>query len=118
MNRNEQCSVKGGNSSETRRIQHLAEGLDEASRTLSKHRAARGERIRAGDSSSPGFVSEFNSSFVRRETRATRDDTLKHSTLNLFPLGRSLLQLRVFLLVSVSLFPWAAESLVSLNYRY
>lgn len=66
--------------------------------------------LRAGASSSPGFVSEFNSRFVRQRdsccpwqqdallffSNKWHNDTLKHSTLNLFPLGRSLLQLRVF----------------------
>lgn len=65
---------------------------------------------RSGASSSPGFVSEFNSRFVRQRdsccpwqqdtllffSNKWHNDSLKHSTLNLFPLGRSLLQLRVF----------------------
>lgn len=47
-----------------------------------------------------------------------RPDTRKDSTLNLSPPGRSLVQLRVSRLVSVFLFYRAADSLVSLNYRY
>lgn len=119
--------------------EQLTEGLDEMNDSGAELWA--NTELRAGNSSAqephsvPISCQSSTAALSARETRDTRDRrmcsfspnnptrwhnkrryTRTHSTLFLFPLGRSLLQLRVFLFLF--LFSRAAQSLVSLNYRY